>query len=210
MLIAAALGVLAETVLRGSQLAPGDLDLIARGECLGTGRCDLLTHQVDHPHALGIRLAENRVAAVLERDVAGSQVHDRPEEAHVEVGSPAEMGQGWRHDIAAAAEHSGAVAQPDRWNPRACQLFMVMDLCSRNIRGPRRQVGPVLKGIRDQIVGGGVQCDQVDRDKRSPRGAEADRGIEIEPVGQSSGSDGDGLLGALDGGPAQLPVGLRG
>ena len=105
------------------------------------------------------------------------------------------MGQGWRHDIAAAAEHSGAVAQPDRWNPRACQLFMVMDLCSRNIRGPRRQVGPVLKGIRDQIVGGGVQCDQVDRDKRSPRGAEADRGIEIEPVGQSSGSDGDGLLG---------------
>ena len=85
---------------------------------------------------------------------------------------------------------------------------MVMDLCPRNIRGPRGQVGPVLKGIRDQIVGGGVQCDQVDRDQRSPRGAEADRGVEIEPVGQSSGSDGNGLLGALDGGPAQLPVGL--
>ena len=40
--IAAPLGVLAETVLRGGQLAPGDLDLIARGECLGTGRRDLL------------------------------------------------------------------------------------------------------------------------------------------------------------------------
>ena len=85
---------------------------------------------------------------------------------------------------------------------------MVMDLRPRHIRGPRGQVGPVLKGIRDQIVGGGVQCDQVDRDKRSPRGAEADRGVEIEPVGQSSGSDGNGLLGALDGGPAQLPVSL--
>ena len=118
------------------------------------------------------------------------------------------MGQGRRHDIAAAAEDSAAVAQPDRWKPRACQLLVVMDLRPRNIRGPGGQVGPVLKGIRDQIVGGGVQCDQVDRDERSPRGAEADRGVEIEPVGQSSGRDGDGLLGALDGGPAQLPVGL--
>ena len=119
------------------------------------------------------------------------------------------MGQGRRHDIAAAAENAGAVAQPDRWNPRACQLLMVLDLRPSNIRGPRGQVRPVLKSIRDQIVGGGVQCDQVDRDQPSPRGAEADRGVEIEPVGQSSGSDGDGLLGALNGGPVQLPIGLR-
>src|SRR5208337_5263584 len=35
--IAAALGVLAETVLGRGQLTPGDLDLVARGECLGSG-----------------------------------------------------------------------------------------------------------------------------------------------------------------------------
>ena len=59
--------------------------------------------------------------------------------------SPAEMGQGWRHDVAAATKHAGAVAQPDGGNPGTCQLFMIVNLRTSDFRGLRGQVGPCFR-----------------------------------------------------------------
>ncbi len=69
-----AVEVLAESSLGGLQLAPGDLDLLAGLERLGAECGDLAADRVDGARLLAERLADLSPLALLDRNVAESQV----------------------------------------------------------------------------------------------------------------------------------------